>query len=131
MRMCFSSVGKNPASVTRTVYKPGESFSPRKIPSVLVSSWRATFTPEASASSSTLAPICGVPVPSKTTPASLPGPGFEAVFNCASGNLALAGAATPANHASVMAPKWRSLRCFTLRYLQVERSLRSWFPMDA
>src|SRR6202451_4046156 len=36
MRMCCSIVGKNPASVTRTVYMPGRILSLRKTPCVLV-----------------------------------------------------------------------------------------------
>ena len=36
IRICCCSVGRKPASVTRIVYMPGESLSPRKIPCVFV-----------------------------------------------------------------------------------------------
>ena len=50
-RTCCCSVGRNPASVTRMVYRPGASFALRKIPCVLVRSSLEPFVPAVSANS--------------------------------------------------------------------------------
>src|SRR3974390_1333467 len=73
---CRSRTGRKPARVTRTVYTPGARFSPRKTPSVLVRKWRAAKTPGNSERTSTVAPSCGVPLESRTTPERIPEAGF-------------------------------------------------------
>src|SRR6266849_8235860 len=103
-------VGRKPASVTRTVYKPGARLSSRKIPWGLVSRPSEAALTAASGTISTVAPICGVPAESRTTPESLP-------------------AAVPAGAADVFAPikkevsvrarapQVRRRSCFTGHYL--------------
>src|SRR4029077_613693 len=107
-RTCCCSVGRKPASVTRTVYKPGASFSPRKTPCVLVRK-SSGAVPRTSGTSSTVAPNCGTPEVSLTTPAIFP----EAAFTC----CAAAGcAATTDRHipARTQEPRIRRRVCFTL-----------------
>ena len=105
-RTCFSRVGRNPARVTRKVYRPGTSLLPWKMPCVFVSRLCGAAAPKNSGASSTLAPICGVPAVSRTTPASLPRTGLA---------CAAAGFATNGETAAVRtrAPRTRSRPCFT------------------
>ncbi len=83
------------------------------MPWVFVRNPLVPVAPTASEINSTLAPICGVPAASRTTPASLPGTGFA---------CAAAGFATKDETMAVRtrAPRARSRSCFTLLYLPGE-----------
>src|SRR6202035_91310 len=107
-RTCCCNVGRKPASVTRTVYKPGASFSPRKMPCVLVRKSTGAV-PNTSGTSSTVAPSCGTPEVSFTTPAIFP----AAAFTCAEAGCA----ATTDRHipARTQEPRIRRRVWFTLR----------------
>src|SRR6516164_10281386 len=85
------------------------------MPCVFVSKLSGAAIPANSGTSSMLAPICGVPAVSRTTPASLPSTGFA---------CAAAGFATKGETAAVRtrAPRTRSCPCFT--FLPPRRSAR-------
>src|SRR6185369_1527836 len=106
-RTCCCSVGRKPASVTRTVYRPGVSFSPRKTPCVLVRKSTGAV-PKTSGTSSTVAPNWGTPEVSLTTPAIFP----AADFTCASAGY------TVTTHRHIPArthlPRIRRRACFTM-----------------
>src|SRR3984893_19219356 len=110
MRTCCSRVGRKPAKVTRTVYRPGVTFSPRKTPCVLVRKSTADKAPADSETNCTVAPICGTPKVSFTTPATFP----EAGLNCARDAVTQTERHAPA---IARAPKIRSRLSFTSRYL--------------
>src|SRR5260370_31999093 len=83
MWMCFSRKGRKPASVTRTVYAPGASFSPLKIPSVFVRNWWTAASPGVSERMATVAPNWGTPLASRTCPDSLPRLKTGCLLDCA------------------------------------------------
>src|SRR5579862_1149941 len=68
-----SIAGKNPDTATRTAYSPGLRRSVKNAPCWLELSC-ATVRPASSEISQTLAPICGVPEGSRTTPEIVPKP---------------------------------------------------------
>src|SRR5271163_4683801 len=111
MRTCCSRVGRKPAKVTRTVYRPGVTFSPWKTPCVLVRKSTAAKAPADSEINCTVAPICGTPKVSFTTPASLP---ELAAFTCAREGATQNDRHVPARN---RAPRIWSRLSFTARYL--------------